>query len=368
MLVSSAERELRFWDVSTGAELPSWIRSANHVMRAYFSSDGKELLVAQSAPVITRWPMDSPFERAYVEAHKAAGNAVAFSSDGRFLATAGGHWLKGGDGRVLLWEVDGMKVPDAPVRILEGGTAWVNSVSFHPDGSVLSSGDQQGNILTWDVATGQLRKNVAVPEYTQGLRIITYSPSGNTFATVGWADGLLAHVTEWDASTYTVIREYSGPRDTIDGIEYSPDGNLIAACSRDSTTHVWDTQTGDTVHVFEDNEGWAYRAAFSPDGETLATTHARSSVSLWDLKSGTLRHRLGGLNTRPENVCFSPDGTRVVACEASRLKVWNVETGAPVLTLSEGANDMAFSPGGRVLVTLGDDGRLGWMPSVDWTK
>jgi hypothetical protein len=83
--------------------------------------------------------------------------AIAFSPDGRTLASGGG------DGPIRLWEV----ASGREVRRLEGHTAWVRAVSFSPDGRTLASGGEDGTVrsytgagfsLSW-IASGGLRGN-----------------------------------------------------------------------------------------------------------------------------------------------------------------------------------------------------------------
>lgn len=367
-LVTSSEQDAKFWDTRSGKEQPTWIKSAQSIVRAQYLPSGQFLVTTGGEPDITLWDLSARSNGDFLTGHTAEVNAVFFSPDGRYLASAAGHWLEGGDGRVLVWDCgpDGQATPAAPNQVLAGGRDWVNSVAFHPNGRWVSSGDASGKMLTWDWRTGALLREIPVAAYSNGLRCLAYSPDGATFATTGWAALELGVVTLWDTESGTPLRELTGPTRTIDSVAYSPGGRYLAAGSRDGTARVWDVSTGETIQVLAPVDAWVSGVAFSPDGRTLATSHGSSSVLLWDVQSGAMLHRLEGLHTRAEKVIFSPDGARVASCDSAMVKVWNAVTGAPLLALPHGALDLAFSPDGRTLATAGMDGRVGLWHSVNW--
>ena len=77
-----------------------------------------------------------------IQAHKGAATALAYSGDGRWLATAGQ------DGRVRLWDTTRPRQP----RTLTGHTGEVRSLSFAPDGATLASAGTDGTVRLWSTA------------------------------------------------------------------------------------------------------------------------------------------------------------------------------------------------------------------------
>ncbi len=372
LLATHSERGVKLWDTQTGMEQPNWIRCDQNIRRAVFQPDGRHLVSVEGLARATLWDLDAPENGVFLKGHTSEVNAVRFSPDGRYLASSAGHWLSGGDSRVLIWEMPagGTEISEDPVRILEGEGRWINHLAFHPYVNLLSGADAECKYVTWDWTTGQRVAELVVPEYTNGARCVDYSPDGSLMATAGWAESgtELSTVQIWDAVTQHRVRELAGPTRIVDAVDFSPDGAWVAGGSRDETLYIWDVKTGALVRKLGGEDGWVYGVAFSPDGSLIAGSCNESPVMIWDARSGELRHRLEGLRVRASKVAFNPEGTRVVACDEEMVKVWNVETGAVLLTLPHGAQDVAFSPDGQILATAGLDGRVGIFEAAPWDE
>jgi len=164
---------------------------------------------------------------------------------------------------------------------------------------------------------------------------LAWSPDGRTIA-VGTSIG----VRLYDANDFT-----SPPRDLlpddvfVNDIEFSPDGQLIAAANTDHHVRVWSVETGEQVHDFQSAHPVTL-VVFSPDGYLLAAHSSKSSVdagiiNVWALDQS--RHiRSWEMTDSAERLMFSTDSRSLVASDFRGLVIWDVASGEYVYSFSDG--------------------------------
>jgi len=178
----------------------------------------------------------------------------------------------------------------------------------------------------------------------------------------------------WDATTEASIQTLHDP-DHFDtsffGIEWSPDGKLLAAGSYQQEVQVWDVSTGTRLWVGHGQPTTIRRVAWSPDGKQLASCGYDGSVILWEATTAAQQARLQGHRGMVMCVAWSPDGTRLASGGGGRgsgeLFVWDARSGAysgePLYVLRERSEivyALAWSPTGTMLISGGSDGVLRW--------
>ena len=308
-----------------------------------FSPDGRWLASAMNDKSFKVWEVKTGFEVRTLSGHSGEIKALAFSPDGKLIAS-------GADDRtIVLWDSPSGRA----VGTLSGHTGGIRALSFSPDGRTLASGGADPQVLLWNIATGrQIRMLSAVAV----VHALSFSADGRLLA---WgSDGNFVKICE--VSTGRELQSISAHEGPVDGVAFSPDGHsLTSEGGLDATAKVWDVASGRRLRTVPTEGLGAGYAAISNDGNWVAVQSRDNGVEaiLVGLKEGTQARSLpgGGAST----MAFSHDG-QIIATGSGNgtIGLWDVATGRPLRTLfghTEFVWAVAFSRDGRYLATGGLD-------------
>ncbi|MDD5394418.1 MAG: WD40 repeat domain-containing protein, partial [Thiothrix sp.] len=138
-----------------------------------------------------------------------------------------------GDNTVRLWDA----ATGTELKTLSGHTAYVSALAYSPDGKVIASGSGDKTVRLWDAATGQELKTLS--GHTADVSALAYSPDGKVIAS-GSLDNT---VRLWDAATGQGLKTLSGHTERVSALAYSPDGKVIASGSGDNTVRLWESNS-----------------------------------------------------------------------------------------------------------------------------
>jgi WD40 repeat protein len=175
-----------------------------------------------------------------------------------------------------LLTVAGPSLAQTPTA-LKGHTAIVYSVAFSSDGKLLASGSFDNTIKLWEYPSGKEARTLK--GHTAQVYSVAFSPLGNLLAS-GSQD---KSVRLWDPKDGKTVKELKGHGDIVQSVAFSPDGKLLATASADKSVRLWDPASGKEVKNLGSHKKSAYCVAFSADGKLLASCSEDTTIKLWDV-------------------------------------------------------------------------------------
>jgi RNA polymerase sigma factor (sigma-70 family) len=234
LITASSDGDVLLWDVAGGREVRR-LETVPRLTEAVGVSPDGRWLVSLGGGGIHAWEIASgkPLPWSPLEAPKQ--RCVAFSPDGKLFAT--GDW----DRVITLWNSTRGK----KVRRLEGHRGSVYSVAFSPDGRTLASAScfnaffagagQDDEIRLWDVDTGREIRRLG--GHRGGYWQVAFSADGRTLVSAG-EDG---RVRLWELATGRERRSFAGHEGPVTAAALSRDGRRVLSGSVDTTALVQDT-------------------------------------------------------------------------------------------------------------------------------
>ena len=251
----------------------------------------------------------------------------------------------------------------------------IKSAAFSPDGKQFITGvaAAEAPVVLWDVATGgALQEFGPLPGRAYA---IAFSPDGQYIAAATRNDQNHDVVFVWEADTGEVHETLVGHENYILSLAFAPDSKSIATGSWDRTIRVWGIETGTLRQILSGHSNVVNAVTFSPDGARLASGSNDGTVILWDPRTGVELMSLPGVDGefyQIQSIAFSPDGKALAAGTSAReeIKMWDSESGAVLASLdghSGRTETLTFSPDGHFLISgaRDDTAKLWSLPSGD---
>jgi RNA polymerase sigma factor (sigma-70 family) len=367
MLAGSDDKGIRVWQTSgaaRGKEEKLVIGSA-WINALAFAPDGQALVSGSQDGRLRAWDVSDGRKLHEWKGHRGQVTGVAFTPDGKTLASCSGYFGNE-SGTVQLWEWPTGK-ERARLKGLPEQSVWVDAVAFSRDGKTVAACAAPA-IRFWDTTTGAERPGLAGLDArvdTLGSRVLSlaFSTDGKTLVS-GGSDHA---VRVWDLRTRQELRPAGGHGAAIDAVAFSPDAEQVATASADHTVRLWDAASGREGRQLECG-GAVGCLAYAPDGKTLAT--GGDALRLWDVGTGReVRKLTTGV---PRALAYAPDGRTLAVLSGAPdrpvLQIVDVAGGKELRRFTGTWRDLSclsFSPDGKLLAVAGhldrsDDHRV-WL-------
>ena len=306
-------------------------------------------------------------EGAIARLGKGGINVMQFSPDGTRLAV-------GTEVGVWLYTVpDGKETP-----LYTENCQGIKALAFSSDGKFLASGGSANSVIQlWDLKTGNTLSTFTLPHKYFGISAIVFSQHSNTFFSLDDT----GFIIEWDIKTGKDIskKQFDNSRPVT---AFSEDGKtIVCGDQKECVIQLWDVNGASFGRVFKERPNPSFRKsiskllggnlpankkkvkigvqalAISSDSVTVGSAHDDNTVRLWDTATGTERVSLKGHTEIINSLTFSTDNTMLASCSTDNtIIVWDVQNGRQHFSLighKDNIKAVAFSPVDKGLLASG---------------
>jgi eukaryotic-like serine/threonine-protein kinase len=324
--LQSAGSTLRLTSIPIGTTLQVYqmhaVDQSARVLAVAYSPDGRYLASGGCDCKVHVWNANNTNEIITYQGHAEWVDTVAWSPDGRYIASAGA------DMTVHIWEALSGKM----ISIYRGHTNIITSVAWSPDGKYLASASYDHTVQIWHVTTCD--KIFTYRGHSAMVNAVAWSPQEP--ASTGKKRYLLASASDdktvqiWDIAKKRALFTYRGHSGWVKALAWSPNGTRIVSGSWDDTVQVWDTNTGNYAFIHRDHKSWVNGVAWSPISPRIASASNDQTVQVWHTSHGRelfpdnkVVFTYNGHTEWVRSVAWSPDGSRIASgAHDGTIRVW----------------------------------------------
>jgi WD40 repeat protein len=252
------------------------------------------------------------------------------SPDRKFVATGGrtGKAVENGPkgGEVILWDV----ATKRERTTLVGHESWVTSVAFSPDGKLLATGGLDRTVKVWHMPSGN--EAVTLPHQTDDIGRVAFSPDGRVLATAMRYGG---GIKLWNTRNWTERAALADKADLWFDAVFSPDSKFLALAGgrrADKRRDVGEVKLlnlmKNEVETLLQRSRYVFSAAFSPDARRLAAVVDDRTVVVWDLATkkeiAVIKRHIASSS---DQVFFLSTGDEIAftTTAPSRVEIWKID-------------------------------------------
>jgi WD40 repeat protein len=290
-LVSGHQGFLRVWDMATRSERYN-VPTGRTVRRVAVTPDGSTIASAEyqqgggktTGTVVIR---DGKTGRTLRESKpfESGLHGVAIDPTGKVVVSS--SWS---ESDIRVWDAETAE----QVGTLKGHTGAVTTLAYSPDGKTLASAGDT-TVRLWDVDTGAVR--LILRGHQKGVESVAFSADGKVVASGSFDNTARA----WDAASGKLLATFPQDQPVL-AVAVSPDGKAVASASArwgsgfynqaPAEVQLWDVAGSRSLATLPDQPNQVFAMTFTPDGKSLITASLSGALTLWDL--ATFREPVAG--------------------------------------------------------------------------
>jgi WD40 repeat protein len=315
VISSSPTAMIKVFDVATG-DLVKALSGTAYLVAC--NGDGK-LLVGGDYTNFTTYDVTAG---AATHTYEIAGSQTPLWWQGRPIITGVGT------AKPSLWDATTGKLQ----HILEGHGAAVSAVAWSSDGKTLATASYDKTVRIWDPATG--KSTFTFSAHTGSVLALAFAHDNKSIASGGSDKKVLV----WKVADGTIQNTFEGHSAEVTCVAWgSTASGLLASGSNDKTVRLWNTRTNQPGKEFADaGETGILALAWSPDGKILATGHDDHRVRLWQVHSGKQLNSLEDPGSPPQvtSLAWASNDAAIASGRGNHtMQLWSPKTGQKLLSL-----------------------------------
>ncbi|CAH1113976.1 unnamed protein product [Psylliodes chrysocephalus] len=304
-------------------------------------------VVKEKSPTISEVTLDL-FD--VYDGHTSSVTCIRYNNSGDYLVSTSVDKL------VKVWDNDGNCIAS-----LQGHSRYVNCAAISKDLSVIISGSNDKSIIVWDMtgnitfdseldqynlhSNEQVRENGLFENNNENLETVTLLDKiddiaegainsccfyGKDLLAIGSGDKLIhifKIINEPNWIEELCFSPFEGHTFAINYVEFSSNGKMLASCSLDGCTIIWDVLTGDKLHLLPTNVLSIKSCRFSPDNNKLLTAGDDEKAVLWNVNTSEKIATFEGHLDTISAASISPDGkVSVTVSPNADFRIWSLQT------------------------------------------
>ncbi|HOH20169.1 MAG TPA: protein kinase [Anaerolineaceae bacterium] len=331
LAATSENNNIKIWDLESGKELYLFEGHALTINCIEFSPDNMFIATGSDDLTVKIWSLT---HGSLIKSLPNPGKIMDmdFSSDGRLLLVGGGG------NQVTVWNM----TSEDPIYVLPGYNDVITSVSFSLNNQSIITSDSSGNVWAWNydspggwktiwrVKSSGLGKILDIQNYKY-ITSVSYSPDGLMISIGNW-DGTIDYLDPKTGEIQASLTKYSM---IADRVVFSEDNRFLAIQTLHKNIKLIDLQDAKVTQTIPGVLPKGH--PFSNHNDLLAVQTDSQTITLWNIQSKQVIRTLGG-HSDIKGIYFSPDGIYLIVLHGDNIKVWSMGSFQEIRILNKKEN------------------------------